>query len=295
MRISAVVLTKYLIIHRNTKQSKKATKMKRVNATTTALRSLPRPWLICITLLLIGPYDLRPHLPAQPSSAAPCYYALGLQANASLITRSTRAPLSLPSSVRVGCRDKLRTLQMVAEASSTEDSTSSATAENTDATSKSMADTAAAAAAVSATATAEVSPRVNGSTHRTTTSSSRAAESSKNNIQSVAPRRKGIWTPPSQNAAQRRGSIFSIQQPQDLLDFVIEDERLSVGEFFMSSHICMTNQGLIQCCWFAVHRNYISSHVHTSSNDDIYRAIFLFSQGVCQLVQNMPSIRRALS
>jgi len=123
---------------------------------------------------------------------------------------------------------------VVVEASSTEDSTSSATAENTDATSESMADTAAAAAAVSATATAEVSPRVNGSTHRTTTSSSRAAESSNNNIQSVAPRRKGIWTPPSQNAAQRRGSIFSIQQPQDLLDFVIEDERLSVVKVYAS-------------------------------------------------------------
>ena len=44
------------------------------------------------------------------------------------------------------------------------------------------------------------------------------------------PVREGIWRPPSQNVAQRCGNVFSIQQPQDLLDFVIEDERLSVGE-----------------------------------------------------------------
>ena len=42
---------------------------------------------------------------------------------------------------------------------------------------------------------------------------------------------KGAWKPPSQNKEQQRGNIFSIQQPQDLLDFVVEDERLSVGEF----------------------------------------------------------------
>jgi len=43
-------------------------------------------------------------------------------------------------------------------------------------------------------------------------------------------KRMGVWMPPSKNADQKRGKIFSIQQPQDLLDFVIEDERLSVGE-----------------------------------------------------------------
>ena len=43
--------------------------------------------------------------------------------------------------------------------------------------------------------------------------------------------RTGVWMPPSKNIDQRRGTIFSIQQPQDLLDFVIEDERLSVGEY----------------------------------------------------------------
>ena len=39
----------------------------------------------------------------------------------------------------------------------------------------------------------------------------------------------GVWLPPSMryNPGTR---IFSIRQPQDLLDFVIEDERLSVGE-----------------------------------------------------------------
>lgn len=42
--------------------------------------------------------------------------------------------------------------------------------------------------------------------------------------------RIGVWMPPSKNIDQRRGKIFSIQKPQDLLDFVIEDERLSVGE-----------------------------------------------------------------
>ncbi|KAL7544014.1 hypothetical protein ACHAXR_013551 [Thalassiosira sp. AJA248-18] len=36
--------------------------------------------------------------------------------------------------------------------------------------------------------------------------------------------------PPSQNTAQRSQKIFSIQQPEDLLNFVVEDERLSVGE-----------------------------------------------------------------
>ena len=41
---------------------------------------------------------------------------------------------------------------------------------------------------------------------------------------------KGVWVPPSKNVAQRKGKVFSIRQPQDLLDFVIEDERLSVGE-----------------------------------------------------------------
>ena len=40
----------------------------------------------------------------------------------------------------------------------------------------------------------------------------------------------GVWVPPSQNIKQRRGRIFRIEKPQDLLDFVIEDERLSVGK-----------------------------------------------------------------
>eukprot|EP00956_Cyclotella_meneghiniana_P004027 scaffold4879_cov71-Cyclotella_meneghiniana.AAC.6 len=48
---------------------------------------------------------------------------------------------------------------------------------------------------------------------------------------------KGAWKPPSQNKEQQRGNIFSIQQPQDLLDFVVEDERLSVGEFESEFHV----------------------------------------------------------
>jgi thiol-disulfide isomerase/thioredoxin len=41
--------------------------------------------------------------------------------------------------------------------------------------------------------------------------------------------RKGVWRPPSQQQSSISGpKIFSIQQPQDLLDFVIDDERLSV-------------------------------------------------------------------
>lgn len=46
--------------------------------------------------------------------------------------------------------------------------------------------------------------------------------------------RKGVWMPPSKNAEQRRGLVFSIQQPQDLLDFVVEDERLSVVKVYAS-------------------------------------------------------------
>ncbi|KAL3768223.1 hypothetical protein ACHAWO_006245 [Cyclotella atomus] len=45
---------------------------------------------------------------------------------------------------------------------------------------------------------------------------------------------KGAWKPPSQNKEQQRGKVFSIQQPQDLLDFVVEDERLSVVKVFAS-------------------------------------------------------------
>lgn len=39
------------------------------------------------------------------------------------------------------------------------------------------------------------------------------------------------WKPPSQKTI---GKIFKIQQPQDLLDFVIEDERLSVIKVYAS-------------------------------------------------------------
>lgn len=50
-------------------------------------------------------------------------------------------------------------------------------------------------------------------------------EAQSNNIK----QRKGVWRPPSQQQSSISGpKIFSIQQPQDLLDFVIDDERLSV-------------------------------------------------------------------
>ena len=47
--------------------------------------------------------------------------------------------------------------------------------------------------------------------------------------------RKGVWMPPSQTTQQQqRKKIFSIQQPEDLLDFVVEDERLSVVKVYAS-------------------------------------------------------------
>eukprot|EP01082_Thalassiosira_pseudonana_P010685 g9526.t1 g9526 contig37:162022-163377(+) len=46
---------------------------------------------------------------------------------------------------------------------------------------------------------------------------------------------KGVWVPPSQNVAQRKGNkVFAINHPQDLLDFVVEDERLSVVKVYAS-------------------------------------------------------------
>lgn len=47
-----------------------------------------------------------------------------------------------------------------------------------------------------------------------------------------SPKLKGVWVPPSQNVEQRRGNVFSIHQPEDLLNFVIEDERLSVVKVY---------------------------------------------------------------
>jgi len=43
-----------------------------------------------------------------------------------------------------------------------------------------------------------------------------------------------IWIPPSQQQQQqqqkRGNNIFSITNPEDLLDFIIEDDRLCVGK-----------------------------------------------------------------
>ena len=48
--------------------------------------------------------------------------------------------------------------------------------------------------------------------------------------QQINDKKDSAWVPPSQSMEQRRGNIFSIQKPEDLLEFVIEDEKLSVGE-----------------------------------------------------------------
>lgn len=46
---------------------------------------------------------------------------------------------------------------------------------------------------------------------------------------------KEAWKPPSQKAAtQGNNKIFKIQQPQDLLEFVVADERLSIVKVFAS-------------------------------------------------------------
>ena len=84
--------------------------------------------------------------------------------------------------------------------------------------------------------------------------------------------RRGVWMPPSQNP----GMIFSIQQPQDLLDFVIEDERLGVGE---SRSICE----------YVIPRSpfFLRAISHSGSRDA--------SESLRQLVQDVPSLRHALS
>ena len=43
-----------------------------------------------------------------------------------------------------------------------------------------------------------------------------------------------VWVPPTQNIEQLRGNIFCINNPEDLLDFISEDERLCVGETCVS-------------------------------------------------------------
>ena len=45
---------------------------------------------------------------------------------------------------------------------------------------------------------------------------------------------KEAWKPPSQTTTPSRSKIFKIQQPQDLLEFVVADERLSVVKVFAS-------------------------------------------------------------
>ncbi|KAL9178562.1 hypothetical protein ACHAXT_001900 [Thalassiosira profunda] len=44
----------------------------------------------------------------------------------------------------------------------------------------------------------------------------------------------GVWLPPSQNKSQRKGRVFTAEQPEDLLDFIIEDDRLCVVKVYAS-------------------------------------------------------------
>jgi len=61
------------------------------------------------------------------------------------------------------------------------------------------------------------------------------ANNNNNNVRTTSPlHRHGgdVWVPPSQNTEQRRGNVFSIRHPEDLLDFIIEDDRLSVVKVY---------------------------------------------------------------
>eukprot|EP00579_Thalassiosira_antarctica_P032941 CAMPEP_0202000412 /NCGR_PEP_ID=MMETSP0905-20130828/6765_1 /ASSEMBLY_ACC=CAM_ASM_000554 /TAXON_ID=420261 /ORGANISM="Thalassiosira antarctica, Strain CCMP982" /LENGTH=981 /DNA_ID=CAMNT_0048556881 /DNA_START=139 /DNA_END=3084 /DNA_ORIENTATION=- len=161
----------------------------------TAMRSLP--WLLFITLLLC-PFHLR-------RSSTATYYALGL-VNVAPITR-----LMAPWAVRN--HGRYTALFNVPEATTVDAPlTTAAPGGPSDATQA---------------AAAESSPK----------SSPKAASPQQDTAQTASqkvPLLEGVWVPPSQNVAQRRGKIFSIQQPQDLLDFVIEDERLSVVKVYAS-------------------------------------------------------------
>ena len=60
-----------------------------------------------------------------------------------------------------------------------------------------------------------------------------------------------VWVPPTQNTYQLRGNIFSIRDPDDLLQFISEEERLCVGKLLLvmfllfvilmkkKSHLCI--------------------------------------------------------
>lgn len=62
------------------------------------------------------------------------------------------------------------------------------------------------------------------------TAPSAAAADAKRGTRQEASEGAAAWVPPSQNAGQRRGNVFAIRKPEDLLDFVAEDDRLGVGE-----------------------------------------------------------------
>ena len=74
--------------------------------------------------------------------------------------------------------------------------------------------------------------------------------------------------PPSKNVDQKRGKIFSIQRPQDLLDFVIEDERLSVGEssiIDMNRRQCYAAGFVFDCITNTCAKFVDSYHLHFKS------------------------------
>mmetsp|Transcript_38073 Transcript_38073/g.69889 ORF Transcript_38073/g.69889 Transcript_38073/m.69889 type:complete len:561 (-) Transcript_38073:2759-4441(-) len=190
----------------------------------TAMRSLP--WLLFITLLLC-PFHLR-------RSSTATYYALGL-VNVAPITR-----LMAPWAVRN--HGRYTALFNVPEATTVDAPlTTAAPGGPSDATQA---------------AAAESSPK----------SSPKAASPQQDTAQTASqkvPLLEGVWVPPSQNVAQRRGKIFSIQQPQDLLDFVIQDERLSVVKVYASW--CKT------CAVFDIRYRKLASQLgdtHTSTKSD---------------------------
>ena len=53
--------------------------------------------------------------------------------------------------------------------------------------------------------------------------------------QFVSPKsHQDVWVPPSQRLLETRSTIFKIQHPEDLLDFISEDDRLCVVKVFAS-------------------------------------------------------------
>jgi hypothetical protein len=82
------------------------------------------------------------------------------------------------------------------------------------------------------------------------------------------------WVPPSMNSEQRHGNIFSIKDPEDLLDFVSEDDRLCVGK--------------------PARLHTISYHLRRGKLCLMMLTILSCSQGICKLVQNVQSFQHTV-